>query len=39
VVCEDVAFTYAGREGIPALDGVSLEIAEGEFVAVSGLNG
>lgn len=39
MVCEDVAFTYAGREGIPALDGVSLEIAEGEFVAVSGLNG
>ncbi len=34
-----MAFAYPGRESVPALEGVSLEIAEGEFVAVAGLNG
>lgn len=39
ISCEDVTFTYPGREDAPALEGISLEIYGGEFVAISGLNG
>ncbi len=39
VICDDVSFIYPGGEGIPALDGISLEIAEGELMAIAGLNG
>jgi energy-coupling factor transport system ATP-binding protein len=39
IICEDVTFSYQGRESDPALKGVSLEIRQGEFVAVAGLNG
>ncbi|MDD3718880.1 MAG: ATP-binding cassette domain-containing protein [Actinomycetota bacterium] len=38
VLCEDVSFTYPG-DGITALDGVSLEVRQGEFVALAGMNG
>ena len=39
MVFEDVAFAYAGANGASALEGISLEVAAGEFVAVAGLNG
>ena len=38
VLCEDVSFTYPG-DGITALDGGSLEVRQGEFVALAGMNG
>jgi energy-coupling factor transport system ATP-binding protein len=39
MICEDVAFTYPGREGAPALEKISMEIKQGEFVALAGMNG
>lgn len=33
---EDVSFTYLSQPDTPALDGVSFEITEGEFVGISG---
>jgi energy-coupling factor transport system ATP-binding protein len=39
VVFEDVTFCYPGRETVSALEGLSLEIRAGEFLAVAGLNG
>lgn len=39
MVFDDVTFYYPGRGTIPALDGLRLEVREGEFVAVAGLNG
>ncbi|RIK10482.1 MAG: ABC transporter [Acidobacteria bacterium] len=36
VSCDQVSFSYGGE---PVLDGVSLEIATGEFVAITGPNG
>ncbi len=38
VSVRDLAYTYRGQEGF-ALDGVSLEVAEGEFVVVMGHSG
>ena len=36
----DVEYTYpAGKEGIPALRGVNLTVAEGEYLAIIGANG
>ena len=37
--CQHAAFAYPGREGNPAIDGVSLDMAQGEFVALAGMNG
>jgi energy-coupling factor transport system ATP-binding protein len=39
VSCREVSFTYPDREGEPALEDVSFEIGQGEFVALAGLNG
>lgn len=39
ITCEDVSFAYPGREDIPALYDISLEIGQGEFVALAGKNG
>ena len=38
VSIRDLTYTYRGEKE-PALDGVSLEVAEGEFVVVMGLSG
>jgi ATP-binding cassette subfamily B protein len=38
IVVEDLGFTYPGRD-TPVLDGVDLEIAQGEVVALVGENG
>ncbi|MEW6552758.1 MAG: ATP-binding cassette domain-containing protein [Actinomycetota bacterium] len=39
VSCREVAFSYPGREDTPALEDVSFDIKQGEFVALAGLNG
>jgi len=39
LIFEDVAFTYPGANGVPALESITLRIEEGEFLAVAGLNG
>lgn len=39
MVLEDVVFAYPGREELPALAGISLEVREGELLAVTGANG
>jgi energy-coupling factor transport system ATP-binding protein len=36
---EDAAFYYPGRDDEPALDKLSLQINQGEFLALAGLNG
>jgi energy-coupling factor transport system ATP-binding protein len=38
VSVQDLAYTYRGQKK-PALDGVSLEVAEGEFLVVMGHSG
>jgi energy-coupling factor transport system ATP-binding protein len=40
-ICEDVTFIYPGRENdpVPALDKISLQVRQGEFVALAGMNG
>jgi energy-coupling factor transport system ATP-binding protein len=39
VTCEEVTFIYPGRESSSALEAVSLQIKQGEFVALAGVNG
>ncbi len=39
MIFEDVTFTYPGANSGPALENITLSIAEGEFIAVAGLNG
>jgi energy-coupling factor transport system ATP-binding protein len=39
VVFEDATFYFPDRGSVPALEGLRLEIGEGEFLAVAGLNG
>ena len=39
VSCEEVSFAYPGRESALALEDISFEIGQGEFVALAGLNG
>ena len=38
-VIEDVRFRYGGRDGVLALDGVSLEVARGSVLGLVGQNG
>ena len=36
---ENVRFSYAGSEGVFAVNGVNLEVKRGEFLSVIGHNG
>jgi ABC-type multidrug transport system fused ATPase/permease subunit len=39
VALDDVSMSYGGDDGTPAIDGVTLRIGRGEFVAVVGPSG
>ncbi len=39
LLLDEVSLLYPGREHSPALQGISLAVREGEFVALAGLNG